>query len=69
MIGHKRQPLVERCCDSRPNQAPRAGGKLKLAATLGNEPIKRPVGNHQRLSSRIGLAVIAFICSYSKIDL
>jgi hypothetical protein len=43
------------------------GGKLKLAATLENEPIKQPLGNCQGLSSRIGLSVIAFAYRHSKI--
>jgi hypothetical protein len=42
------------------------GGKLKLAAALGNEAIKRPVGNCQGLSSRIGLSVSAFAYLHSK---
>jgi hypothetical protein len=37
-----------------------------LAAALGDELIKQPLGNCQGLSSRIGLSVIAFAFSCSK---
>jgi hypothetical protein len=44
----------------------RAIGKLKLAATLGDEPIKQPLGNCRGLSFRIDLSVIDFAFPHSK---
>jgi len=40
-----------------------------MAATYGNEAIKQPVGNRQRLGSREVLSVIALTYPHSKIDL